>query len=137
RRPARRRPGRPYTADAEVLARRRNEPMGGRGSVGRAPHSGVGRGLDAVGFDVIVVGAGPAGCASASLLADRGRRVLLLDAARFPRAKACAEYISPGGAAILERLGALQAIEATGQRRWLRGMRIQAPGGARHLVGYV
>src|SRR5438105_5449765 len=61
----------------------------------------------------------------------------MLDAARFPRPKACAEYISPGGAAILERLGALPAIEATGQRRWLRGMQIQAPGGARHQVGYV
>jgi menaquinone-9 beta-reductase len=87
--------------------------------------------------DVIVVGGGPAGSASAALFAEQGRRVLLLDAAQFPRPKACAEYISPGGAAILERLGVLSAIEAGGQRRWLRGMYVTAPSGAGHLVEYV
>lgn len=40
-------------------------------------------------FDAIVVGAGPAGSTSAYRLADAGRRVLLLDKARFPRDKPC------------------------------------------------
>lgn len=40
--------------------------------------------------DVIVVGAGPAGCAAAWDLASAGRSVLLLDRAEFPRHKACA-----------------------------------------------
>jgi flavin-dependent dehydrogenase len=88
------------------------------------------------GYDVIVVGAGPAGSAAASLFATQGRRVLLLDAARFPRPKPCAEYVSPGGVAILERLGALGRIEATGARRWLRGMQLRAPGGSRHMIEY-
>ena len=41
-------------------------------------------------WDVLVVGAGPAGCATAYDLAVAGRRVLLLDRRRFPRPKACA-----------------------------------------------
>ena len=41
-------------------------------------------------WDAIVVGAGPAGCAAAYDLAARGREVLLLDKADFPRQKACA-----------------------------------------------
>ena len=41
-------------------------------------------------WDVVVVGAGPAGCAAAWDLAAAGRRVLLLDRAEFPRHKACA-----------------------------------------------
>ncbi len=41
-------------------------------------------------FDVIVVGAGPAGCAAAYDLARAGRQVLLLDKRMFPRHKACA-----------------------------------------------
>src|SRR5579859_2245591 len=87
-------------------------------------------------YDVIVVGAGPAGSASASLFVEQGRRVLLLDAARFPRAKPCAEYVSPGGVAILARLGALERIQAEPTHRWLRGMQLQAPRGGRHLIEY-
>jgi geranylgeranyl reductase family protein len=40
-------------------------------------------------FDVVVVGAGPAGSASAYRLADAGAKVLLVDRARFPRDKPC------------------------------------------------
>jgi len=45
-------------------------------------------------FDVIVVGAGPAGAAAARFLADAGARVALVDAARFPRAKPCAGWLN-------------------------------------------
>jgi geranylgeranyl reductase family protein len=41
-------------------------------------------------WDVMVVGAGPAGCAAAFDLAAAGRSVLLLDKCSFPRPKACA-----------------------------------------------
>jgi menaquinone-9 beta-reductase len=45
--------------------------------------------------DVLVVGAGPAGSATAAALARAGASVLLVDSARHPRPKACAEYASP------------------------------------------
>ncbi|QMV18523.1 geranylgeranyl reductase family protein [Granulicella sp. 5B5] len=41
-------------------------------------------------YDVLIAGAGPAGCAAAYDLAQGGRRVLLLDRRIFPRHKACA-----------------------------------------------
>jgi geranylgeranyl reductase family protein len=41
-------------------------------------------------WDVMVVGAGPAGCAAAYDLAAAGHSVLLLDKSSFPRLKACA-----------------------------------------------
>jgi len=40
--------------------------------------------------DILIVGAGPAGCAAAYDLAHSGKRVLLLDRRTFPRPKACA-----------------------------------------------
>jgi flavin-dependent dehydrogenase len=40
--------------------------------------------------DVLIAGAGPAGCAAAYDLAQAGRHVLLLDKRTFPRPKACA-----------------------------------------------
>ena len=64
------------------------------------------------GWDAIVVGAGPAGSAMAARLASRGRRVLLLDRAAFPRPKPCGECLSPAAVGALHRLGALPAIRA-------------------------
>jgi geranylgeranyl reductase family protein len=79
--------------------------------------------------DVIVVGGGPAGASSAFALARAGARVLLLDRARFPRAKACAEYLSPQASRLLHDMGALDAIEAAGAAH-LAGMVVRAPNGA-------
>jgi geranylgeranyl reductase family protein len=41
-------------------------------------------------YDILIAGAGPAGCAAAYDLARAGKRVLLLDRRTFPRHKACA-----------------------------------------------
>ncbi len=40
--------------------------------------------------DILIVGAGPAGCAAAYDLAQSGKHVILLDKRNFPRPKACA-----------------------------------------------
>jgi flavin-dependent dehydrogenase len=82
---------------------------------------------------VLVVGGGPAGSATALLLAERGWAVRLVDKARFPRPKVCGEYLSPEAARLLDRLGVLDAVEAAGARP-LVGMRLVAPDG-RVLVG--
>ena len=78
--------------------------------------------------DVIVVGAGPAGAATAILLAERGWSVTLLDKAAFPRPKICGEYLSPEAARVLDRLGVLKAVDQAGAQP-LRGMKIVAPDG--------
>jgi flavin-dependent dehydrogenase len=80
--------------------------------------------------DVIVVGAGPAGAASAILLAEHGLDIVLLERASLPRPKICGEYLSPEAGRILDRLGVLKALDAGGAAP-LAGMRITAPDGTR------
>lgn len=77
--------------------------------------------------EVIVVGGGPAGSCTAALLAAAGYEVLVLDRARFPRDKACAEYLSPATVDAFARLGVLAAIE-----RWAP----ERPRGMRLIVGW-
>lgn len=62
-------------------------------------------------FDIIVVGAGPAGCSTAWHLARAGKRVLLADRAVFPREKVCGDGVSAGSLAILDRMGVIADIE--------------------------
>ncbi len=73
------------------------------------------------GYDAVVVGAGPAGSAAAIVLAQAGRRVLLLEKDRFPRPKVCGEFLSSDALPLLDRLGARQAVEEQGPERVERG----------------
>ena len=83
------------------------------------------RSLDA---EVIVVGGGPAGASTAHALARNGVDVLVLDRAKFPRDKTCAEYLSPQASRILADMNVLEEIERSHPAH-LAGMRIRAPDG--------
>ena len=64
-------------------------------------------------WDVIVVGGGPGGAATATLLARQGWRVLCCERERFPRAHV-GESLLPASLPILEMLGVLEAVEREG-----------------------
>lgn len=55
--------------------------------------------------DVLVVGGGPAGSATAYHLARHGVDVLVVDKSSFPREKVCGDGLTPRGTAALQRMG--------------------------------
>jgi flavin-dependent dehydrogenase len=61
-------------------------------------------------YDVIVIGAGPAGSTVSILLARAGLRVLALEKSRFPREKLCGEFITPECLNIFDRLGLRRSL---------------------------
>lgn len=73
------------------------------------------------GFDVIVVGAGPAGATAGFFLAKKGRRVLLVDKKTFPRAKPCGDAWCAPALTILEEMGILAKMEAEAAHPVRRG----------------
>ncbi|MEO5567517.1 MAG: FAD-dependent monooxygenase [Gemmatimonadaceae bacterium] len=79
--------------------------------------------------EVLVVGGGPGGTSTAVALARDGVEVMVVDCARFPRPKPCAEYLSPEASRILASMGALEAVEATGAAQ-LAGVLVRAPNGS-------
>jgi len=61
-------------------------------------------------YDVIVIGGGPAGATAAALLAEKGRRVVVLEKEKFPRYHV-GESLMPFCYFTLERLGVLDQME--------------------------
>jgi menaquinone-9 beta-reductase len=78
-------------------------------------------------FDVIIIGAGPAGCACAMALKDSGLRVALIDKHQFPRDKVCGDAV-PGRA-----IKFLQEIDPLFQEK-LSGLTEKLP--TRHTCCY-
>ncbi len=62
--------------------------------------------------DVLIVGAGPGGAATALSLAPTGARTLLIDRARFPRDKICGDAISGKSVDVLRKLNLLDRLKA-------------------------
>lgn len=53
-------------------------------------------------YDIIIVGAGPAGSTLARALEDSGKRILIIDKQTFPRDKTCAGWVTPAVMASLD-----------------------------------
>ncbi|MFI5911180.1 NAD(P)/FAD-dependent oxidoreductase [Dactylosporangium sp. NPDC051541] len=78
-------------------------------------------------FDVVVVGAGPAGSAAALAARNAGATVLLLDKAGFPRDKPCGDGIAPHAVDVARALG---VTDLTAGYPPVPALRLAGPGGA-------
>jgi geranylgeranyl reductase family protein len=72
--------------------------------------------LGAERWDVVVIGAGPAGSMAAIHLADRGHRVLLLDRQAFPRHKTCGDGLIADALDSLCEVGLEADVRLAGHR---------------------
>ena len=61
-------------------------------------------------YDAVVIGGGPAGSATALMLARAGWSVAIVEKSRFPRPKVCGEFISATTAPLLAELGVLEDV---------------------------
>lgn len=77
--------------------------------------------------DVVVVGAGPGGSATAAYLAQHGLDVVLLEKARFPRDKICGDGLTPRAVKELVHLG----VDTTG---WAANKGLRIEGGGHELT---
>ncbi|OJV78587.1 MAG: drug:proton antiporter [Cellulomonas sp. 73-92] len=75
--------------------------------------------------DVVVVGAGPGGAATAYWAAAAGLDVLLLDKASFPRDKVCGDGLTPRAVAELVRMG----VAIREDDGWIRNLGLRVHGG--------
>ncbi|MDR7279708.1 geranylgeranyl reductase family protein [Catenuloplanes atrovinosus] len=79
--------------------------------------------------DVIVVGAGPGGSATAYHLASHGVRVLLLEKTEFPREKVCGDGLTPRAVKQLIKMG----VDTSAEAGWLRNRGLRVIGGGVRL----
>ena len=80
-------------------------------------------------FDVAVIGAGPAGSATAITLARSGYDVALIDKQDFPREKLCGDFVNPINWPIFRALGVEERVLAQPHTR-VTGFRITSYRGA-------
>lgn len=86
--------------------------------------------------DVLIIGAGPAGCAAAISLAREGKRVTLIDQHTFPRDKICGDGLIPDSLQALESLGVLESV--LDQAKQVKGLACHGPGGGTlHIPGHL
>ena len=79
--------------------------------------------------DVIVVGAGPGGSATAYHLAKHGAKVLLLEKTEFPREKVCGDGLTPRAVKQLIDMG----MDVSPEAGWLQNKGLRVIGGGLRL----
>ena len=67
--------------------------------------------------DVVVIGGGPAGSTTATLLAERGHKVVLLEKETHPRFH-IGESLLPANVPLFEKLGVGEEMRAIGMEKW-------------------
>ena len=67
-------------------------------------------------YDCVVIGAGPGGCAAASIVAEQGLSTLIVDRDEMPRFHV-GESLMPEAYWIFERLGIVREMEQAGFTR--------------------
>ena len=67
--------------------------------------------------DVVVIGGGPAGSTTATLLAERGHRVVLVEKDSHPRFH-IGESLLPANMPLFEKLGVADRVRAIGMEKW-------------------
>ncbi len=77
-------------------------------------------------YDVIIVGAGPAGSTCALLLAKQKRKVLLIDKSVFPRDKVCGDAVSGKSINTIRELGLLEELSKQ-EHGVVEGVKLVAP----------
>ncbi|MFQ6007410.1 MAG: NAD(P)/FAD-dependent oxidoreductase, partial [Candidatus Zixiibacteriota bacterium] len=83
-------------------------------------------------WEVVVVGAGPAGAVCAWALADKGHEVLVVDKDRFPRDKPCGDMLIPDAISLLQDIGVLEKVRSSAHE--IPAMEIFSPSGIRFEV---
>ncbi|HEY5014306.1 MAG TPA: geranylgeranyl reductase family protein [Acidimicrobiia bacterium] len=82
-------------------------------------------------YDVLVIGAGPSGAAAAYWLAERGRRVLVVEKKRFPREKTCGDGLTPRAVRQLHDMGLAEPLSEfhrfDGLRSIAHGVTLELP----------
>src|SRR5258707_5908151 len=79
-------------------------------------------------YDAIVVGSGPGGAVTASVLAARGKSVLLVDRQAFPRDKVCGDGLPANVMVLMRQLGV--DIKALGlEYQQIKSLSLTGPGG--------